>query len=187
MVFTERSRNSRQAILKAARSEFAAVGFDRATIRSIAAAAESDPALVMRYYGSKDGLFAAAVDVDLALPPAGPYSDLGQLLSRHFVSLWEGPQSDGTLQMLLRSAGGSPQVAERVRIVFGAQVASWVAAVAPGTSSRLAGRIATYVLGTALSRYVLALPPLATLTGDELADELGAVLQLLFDQHAAHG
>ena len=126
VVFTERSRPARESILNAAREEFAAVGFDRSTVRSVAAKAGADPAMVIRYYGSKEGLFAAATNVDLALPTPGEPADLGRLLGRHFVELWEGSRSDGTLQILLRSAAASPEIAARIRAVFADQVTAWV-------------------------------------------------------------
>ena len=52
-------------ILAAARQRFAESGFERATIRAIAADANIDPSMVMRYFGNKDQLFAAAADFDL--------------------------------------------------------------------------------------------------------------------------
>ncbi|MFZ0875271.1 MAG: TetR family transcriptional regulator, partial [Pseudonocardiaceae bacterium] len=60
-----RSDATRAAILAAARERFAADGYERATIRAIAADASIDPTMVMRYYGNKEGLFAAASEVDL--------------------------------------------------------------------------------------------------------------------------
>ena len=232
VVFTERSRPARESILKAAREEFAAVGFDRSTVRSVAAKAGADPAMVIRYYGSKEGLFAAATNVDLALPTPGEPADLGRLLGRHFVELWEGSRSDGTLQILLRSAAASPEIAARIRAVFADQVTAWVESAprvasepnpqvssdsappissdsAPPISSesarpisprtdppissesghgdrvdhagRQAARVATYVLGTALCRYILELPPIAGLSQEALAQEVGSALQLLLD------
>ena len=49
-----RSDATRNAILAAARERFAADGYERATIRAIASQAEIDPAMVMRYFGSKE-------------------------------------------------------------------------------------------------------------------------------------
>ncbi|WNV89461.1 TetR family transcriptional regulator [Umezawaea sp. Da 62-37] len=65
---TETSRDAKRArtaqrILDAARQEFAARGFDGATIRSIAAAAGVDASLVMQHYGSKAALFTTAVQL----------------------------------------------------------------------------------------------------------------------------
>ena len=54
---------TREAILEAARAAFAAAGYDRATIRGIAAAADVDPALVLHYFGTKEELFEAALEL----------------------------------------------------------------------------------------------------------------------------
>src|ERR1700751_3967750 len=62
------SAETKAAILAAARTGFAEPGFERATIRAIAADANIDPSMVMRYFGSKDQLFAAAADFDLQIP-----------------------------------------------------------------------------------------------------------------------
>jgi AcrR family transcriptional regulator len=74
-------------ILAAARERFAESGFERATIRAIAADANIDPSMVMRYFGNKDQLFAAAADFDLAIPDlSGVDSDqVGARLVKHFV------------------------------------------------------------------------------------------------------
>jgi AcrR family transcriptional regulator len=62
---------TRQAILAAARRQFAERGWDRATIRAIAEDADVDPALVLHYFGSKTVLFSAAMtwpfDTDAAV------------------------------------------------------------------------------------------------------------------------
>src|SRR5437899_8096615 len=95
------SDRTRSAILTAARERFAAVGYERATIRAIAADAAIDPALVMRYYGNKERLFAAAATFDLRLPnlAALPRGAVGGALVTHFLDRWE---SDDTLMALLR-------------------------------------------------------------------------------------
>ncbi len=66
------SEQTKAVILAAARERFAADGYDRATIRHIAADAAIDPSMVMRYFGSKERLFAAAADFDLRLPDVPP-------------------------------------------------------------------------------------------------------------------
>ncbi len=62
------SAETKAVILAAARERFAESGFERATIRAIAADANIDPSMVMRYFGNKDQLFAAAADFDLDFP-----------------------------------------------------------------------------------------------------------------------
>src|SRR5213080_4165623 len=98
-----RSERTKAAILAAARTHFAASGYERATIRAIAADAGIDPSMVMRYYGNKEKLFAAAAEFDLHMPDlsAVPVDQLGTVLARHFVQRWE---RDDTLMALLRAA-----------------------------------------------------------------------------------
>ena len=131
----------RPRILGAAREQFAQQGYDRASIRSIAAQASIDPALVMRYFTSKEALFAAAVDVDLMLPDLSGVAveDLGARLTRHFLERWEGALSDDVLLILLRSAVTNEQVAERLRSVFVEQVVAVLAAAGPTRRGGAAG------------------------------------------------
>ncbi|HMA45607.1 MAG TPA: TetR family transcriptional regulator [Frankiaceae bacterium] len=184
MAFTERSRAAREAILAAARRRFTAEGYERTTIRTVAADAGLDPSMVMRYYGSKDGLFVAAVDVDPRLPDLAdvPRADLGWVLARHFVGLWESDEAHETLLVLLRSAVSHPDAADRIRAVFTDQVLPLVRAATGGAADAdlRAGLISTQVLGTALSRYVLRLPPVVALDADTLAATLAPLLQHLF-------
>src|SRR5215217_6909295 len=86
---------TKQAILAAARERFAADGYERATIRAIAADARIDPAMVIRYFGSKEKLFAAAAEFELRLPALDgvPRERIGERLVEHFVRRWEGDES----------------------------------------------------------------------------------------------
>ena len=92
---------------------------------------------------------------------------------------WEGDLADELVILLLRSAGAHNAAAEQLRTVFGQQVAGYVRQVthdAPD-STRRAGLIATQVLGLALCRYVLGLPPVAEMPAEELAAAIGPTLQ----------
>lgn len=173
------SVGTRLVIRAAARERFARDGYDRTTIRAVAGDAGIDPSMVMRYFGSKEGLFADAVDLDLRLPDlsAAPRPALGGLLAGHFVDRWE--EGDELLMILLRTAATNPVAAERVRSIFTEQL---VAAVTQLTgdaaeASRRAGLVATQVLGLALCRYTLALPPVVAMTRDEVVDWVGPTLQ----------
>ena len=181
MSFSARSEPTRAAILTAARRRFAADGFERTTIRAIAAEAGIDPSMVIRYYGSKDGLFAAAADLDLRLPDLAevPRDQLGQALVRHWVSLWDGGPSDELLIILLRSAVTNEGAAEQLRSVFGAQVAKAVAVVVddPAEAATRAGLVATQMLGLALCRHILQLPPVVALDAEALIASVSATIQ----------
>ncbi|WIX99373.1 TetR family transcriptional regulator [Amycolatopsis mongoliensis] len=175
-----RSDATRATILEAARRRFAADGFRRATIRSIAADADIDPSMVMRYYGSKDGLFAAAVDVELDLPDlaAADPGTVGELLTRQFLVLWERPPTDEILLTLLRSAVADDAVVEKMRQVFARQVTPAVLRFGdPADAPRRAGLVVSQLLGLALTRYVLRLPPVVALTPAEVVAEVGPTVQ----------
>jgi AcrR family transcriptional regulator len=176
-----RSDATRATILQAARRRFATDGFRKATIRAIAADAAIDPSMVMRYYGNKDGLFAAAVDVNLDLPDlsAAPPETLGAVLIRQFLVLWETPPRNEILLTLLRQAvAGDAAIVDRVRRVFAEQVMPAVLRFGdPTDAAHRAGLVATQLLGLALCRYVLCLPPVVAMTGDQLVTDIGATVQ----------
>jgi AcrR family transcriptional regulator len=181
MAFTERSRAAREAILSAARRRFTEEGYERTTIRTVAADAGLDPSMVMRYYGSKDGLFSAAADVDLRLPNLVDVRspELGAVIAQHFVTLWESDWGQGTLLTLIRSAASHPEAAQRVRAVFAEQVIPLVReAVGDRADADVrAGLLSTHLLGTALCRYILRLPPIAAMDLDALVAAMAPVLQ----------
>ncbi|MFE7114839.1 TetR family transcriptional regulator [Streptomyces sp. NPDC057654] len=164
-----RSDGTRAAILDAARRRFAEHGYDRTTIRAVAADAGIDPAMVMRYYGSKDRLFEAALAIDLRLPDLRdvPRADIPRRLVRHFLDRWEGDPADDALMLLLRCAVTNERAAERVRAILAGQV---VPALATVTDARRTGLLSSQLLGLALTRYLLRVPVIADLTADEVAD-----------------
>ena len=179
-----RSDATRAAILAAARERFAAAGYHGATVRGIAARAAVDPALVIRYFGSKEDLFAAAAEFDLRLPDLDgvPKAAVGAALVNHFFDRWEG---DETLMALLRTAATNEPAAERMREIFATQLLSVVCRLRGeprGRAATRAGLIATQMLGVALCRYVLKLPPVVTAKPATLVSWLGPTIQrYLFD------
>lgn len=170
---------SHNAILEVARRQFAVAGYQGATVRGIAAEAGIDPTMVIRYFGSKDGLFAAAVGVDLQLPDLTcvPRGRLGQEVVRHFLRRWEGDLSDDVIGILLRSATTHPAAAQRLREVFAQQILPAVAAVVPDDPEDRAALMASHLLGLALCRYVLLLPPMASADPAMLERRVGATVQ----------
>lgn len=173
-----RSDGTRAAILAAARERFAAEGYERATIRAIAADAGIDPSMVMRYYGNKEKLFAAAADVELRLPDltAVPPDQVGTRLARHFLDRWE---RDEAMAALLRAGATNEAAAQRMRGILATQLVPVVAAVCPDPSQAptRAALVASQVLGAALCRYVLRLSPFAEMPAEEVVAWLGPTLQ----------
>jgi AcrR family transcriptional regulator len=174
-----RSDATKAAILAAARETFAASGYQAATIRTIAAAAAIDPAMVMRYFGNKERLFAAAAEFDLRLPDlsALPRNTIGAALVDHFLHRWE---EDETLMALLRAAVTNATAAERMQAIFATQVAPTIARLRGeprSVAATRAGLVATQMLGLALCRYVLKLPPVVALKRAEIVRRVGATIQ----------
>jgi AcrR family transcriptional regulator len=172
------AEGTKATILTAARERFAADGYERATIRAIAAEAKIDPALVMRYFGNKEKLFAAAASFDLGLPDlmALPRHCAGAALVAHFIERWE---RDDTFMALLRAAATNEAAAKRVLGVLGGQVAPVIAQLSgePTQAATRAGLVSSQILGLALCRYVLRLPPLVAMTRNEMIAWLGPTIQ----------
>ncbi|MFD7229959.1 TetR family transcriptional regulator [Streptomyces sp. NPDC059881] len=173
-----RSDATRAAILEAARERFAADGYERATIRAIAKDAGIDPSMVMRYYGNKEGLFIAASEIDLRLPELGatPGRDVGAVLVSHFLDRWE---DDEVLTAMLRVGVTNTAGAERMRQVFRSQLLPVAAGVCPVPEEvpRRAALAGSQILGMALARYVLRIPPAVDMTKDEVIAWLAPTIQ----------
>ncbi|MFF5012206.1 TetR family transcriptional regulator [Streptomyces sp. NPDC001165] len=173
-----RSDATRTAILTAARERFAADGYERATIRAIAKDAAIDPSMVMRYFGNKDGLFAAAVALDLRLPDLTrvPPDEAGRALVTHFLSLWE---ENEELTAVLRVGATNKAGAERMQGIFRDQVLPVALHVCPDPEQvpTRAALCASQLLGLALTRYVLRLPPTVALRPEEIVAWLGPTVQ----------
>ncbi|MEU3688309.1 TetR family transcriptional regulator [Streptomyces narbonensis] len=178
MTTARRSDATRAAILAAARERFASDGYERATIRAIARDAAIDPSMVMRYYGNKEGLFAAASEIDLDLPALGalPSRHIGAVLVTHFLDRWE---RDDVLTGMLRVGVTNTAGAERMRAVFAEQLGPIARGVCPDPAEapRRAALVASQILGMALTRYVLRLPPAVEMSGDEVVAWLGPTVQ----------
>jgi AcrR family transcriptional regulator len=166
---------TRAAILEIARSQFGDHGFERTTIRSVASAAGVDPALVMHYFGSKAELFAAASRFDITFPDLTDVAPdrVADVLVPMFVGAW-GPQ--GPFLPLLRAAATNPVAAEALLQVFVDQVAPALAAVVPDHAADRAALVGSQLLGLAVARYILGVPPLAGMGDAHLIEWLRPVL-----------
>jgi len=175
---TPKAKRTQQALLDTARELFSTRGFDGTTIRAIAARAGVDPAMVIRYFGSKDSLFARAAVFTLGLPDIShvPRHLVGEMLLRHFLNVWEDERAG--LAVLLRSAGTNAHAAGKVREIFSKQVQTVLATIGdPSDASRRAALVSSQLLGLALCRYVLKLPPVTQLSTEDLVAHVGPVLQ----------
>jgi AcrR family transcriptional regulator len=176
--------DTREDVLRSARELFAEVGFDRATIRAIAARAGVDPALVLHWFGSKDDLLAAALElpVDPALLLAGldPDSDLlGVELARRILTTYDAnPEVRARIAVMLRTGLGHEHATEALRDMISSSVLPMLSGVArPEDRALRATLVGTHMAGIMLGRYVLRVPGLADAPVDRVVAAVGPVLQ----------
>ena len=179
---TRRSSDTKAAILAVARTRFAVEGYQSTTIRAVARDAGIDPALVMRYFGGKADLFNAATDLDLRIPDLAdvPQAEHGERLVEHFLAHWdEGTPEGEVLMILLRSATTDAAAAASMRVLFARQLVPALRPLVADESElpQRAGLVASQMLGLALTRSVLALPPVAGMPPDALVANAGATIQ----------
>ena len=185
MAKPRRSDTTRARIINAARERFRKEGYERATIRKVARDAKIDPALVMRYFASKRGLFDAAMTVELLIPDLShhPRHKLGEALITHFLNRWEAPDDD-SLQLVLRSSASNEEAAERLRTtIFRDQIVPMVARLRgeEAHAREIAALIATQTVGLAYTRYILKLPPLVAMPRETIIRVIGATIQRYLD------
>ncbi|KQQ59533.1 hypothetical protein ASF69_10260 [Rhizobium sp. Leaf311] len=176
---TLRSQPTRDRILATARECFSQFGFEKTTIRTVASGAGVAPAMVIRYYGNKEGLFAAAARIDLQLPGLGgvAFEGMGELLVKHFLDRWEGALSDGQLQALLRAAISHTGAREELSQIFEKQLCAAIDRSGVDQPSARAALVASQMLGLALGRYILELKPLATMSPDTITSLFAPTIQ----------
>lgn len=175
---------AREAILEAARETFAQHGYDGSTIRAIARAAGVDPALVHHYFGSKEELFAATMELPVnpadVLPGvlAGDTAELGERLARLFLGVWDGAASRRPLIALVRSATSNELAAAMVREFVEHALLGRIAARLESEDAELrASLVASQMVGLAIARYVLRLEPIASSEPEAVVAALAPNLQ----------
>jgi AcrR family transcriptional regulator len=148
---------------------FAARGYEQTTIRAVAAQADVDASMVMRYFQSKEGLFTAVVTTDLRVPDlrSVPAARRGEVLVRYFVNRWEDPVGDKMIA-LLRTAVTSDAIAGQVQATFSERLIEPIAALGEEQAPERAAFIAAQLFGLALCRYIVPFEPLASLSADDV-------------------
>lgn len=160
---------TREAILDAARESFGERGYSDTSVRAVAARAGVDAALVHHYFGTKDGLFSAAIEPPFdpaAVAPAllEPGLDgLGERLVRFFLQVWDEPASRARIQGMLRSALNQEAAAALLREFVTRQLLGRVAAAVDAPDAELRASFAgTQLVGLGMLRYIVRVEPLAS-------------------------
>lgn len=176
---------TREDLLAAARAEFAASGFEGATVRAIAARAGVDPAMIKHHFGSKQGLFAASVE--LPFDPgelvekvlAGDRDNIGHRLALTFLTMWDSAGGTSALSVV-RSAVQTDDGSALMRRFFIERVMrrgftefmGWT----PEAQWR-ANLVASQLVGLLIARYVVRFEPLASASVEQAARAVGPNLQ----------
>lgn len=174
---------TRAEILAAARAHFSRVGYEAGTVRGIATEAAVDPALILHYFGSKHGVFRAAIDfpVDPAdfvprlLAPG--LEGLGERLVRFFLETWDSP-AGSPLLALIRSVVASEEAAALMREFVSREVLGRLAKALEVDQPQLrASLAASTLIGMAMLRYVIKVEPLASARPEVVAGWFGPTVQ----------
>jgi AcrR family transcriptional regulator len=167
---------TRDAILTAARRRFATRGYDATSLRGIAIEARVDPALVIHYFGSKEGLFVAAVGLPAEFPgllgglAALPPGDFAQALVRTYLRVVDSDQSRNAILALVRSAVSNEKAATMLREFLTSALLTVIAGQVGREDAQLrASLVAAQLIGIAMLRHVFHVEPLVRATHDEIA------------------
>ncbi len=176
--------DTRDRILNIARELFARNGFDNTSIRSVAAGAGVDSALVHHYFGTKERLFTAAIHIPIdpmtVLGPLrqAPVEELGLKLPSMLLALWDSELGVGVLATIrsLLSGADVGLVRSFMREVIVEEIASRVDNP-PGSGIIRAEFVASQLVGVVMARYILELQPFASLPAQQIAETIAPNLQ----------
>ncbi|MFP3881362.1 MAG: TetR family transcriptional regulator [Actinomycetota bacterium] len=179
------SPDTRSEIIDAAKRVFGKMGYDRATVRGIATEAGVDPSLIYHYFGAKDELFAASIDIPIPAAEAlrsvfaADREDLGRRLAETFFFVWEQETARASLLGILRSAiGGEDQAAEAFRQFLTASVLDQISPLIGGENPRLRALLmASQLVGVAMTRYVMRLEPIASAPIEDIIELVAPRIQ----------
>ena len=170
---------SRDAVLAAAKQRFATEGYEKTTLRAIAQDAHVDPSMVLYLFGSKEALFREslrlildpAVLVAALTGEADDDPDIGTRMVRMYLRIWETPDTAASMRAMLQSATSNSDAHEAFRGFMQNYVLTAVSGVlGGGEQARLRAMLAaSQLVGTAMLRYIIEVPPLATLSAEEVA------------------
>ncbi|WP_353651339.1 TetR family transcriptional regulator [Nakamurella sp. A5-74] len=177
--------STREAVLAAARARFAADGFAGTTIRGVAGDAGVDASQVMQFFGSKNGLFAAVMEVpasalqrfDTAFE--GPDEHLGERVVRAYLQAWDGPAAESEpLMAMLRSAVVTVTARDQLREFIQSRLVHGMAGRGDEAILR-AGLAASLLIGVVVGRRVVGVPALVDAEMEVLVRTLGPSFQRL--------
>ncbi|MEV6021074.1 MULTISPECIES: TetR family transcriptional regulator [unclassified Streptomyces] len=182
---TEAGPATRDRILEAAREEFSERGYEKTSVRGIAKSAGVDSALVHHYFGTKEQVFEAAIEV--AFAPAlgapeklveGSLDGVGERLTRFVLGIWENPTSRTPLLAIVRSAVNNDTAAAVFRRLVAAQLLRRIAGRLDLPDAELRAELAAaQLVGVAMLRHVIKVEPLASADLELVVAKVAPVVQ----------
>lgn len=176
--------DTRDTILAVARRGFATRGYDATSLRSIAAAAGVDPALVIHYFGSKDKLFVAATGMPATVPEllgtvaALPRGDFVRGLVRGYLQIVDSDSSRNAIIALVRSAVSNDRAAAILREMLTVELLPVIGAFTGQRDAPLrASLIAAQLIGIAMLRHVIRVDPLVRAAPEEIVALVAPVIE----------
>jgi AcrR family transcriptional regulator len=186
---------SREAVLTAAKQRFAAEGYEKTTLRAIAQDAHVDPSMVLYLFGSKEELFRESLrlilDPDVLIAAltgeADDDPDIGTRMVRTYLRIWETPDSAASMRAMLQSATSNPDAHAAFRGFMQNYVLTAVSGVLGGgeQATLRAMLAASQLVGMAMLRYIIEVPPLATLSADEVVELIAPTVTRYLSADAA--
>ena len=162
-------------MLAAAKRRFAREGYEKTTLRAIADDAHVDPSMVLYLFSSKAELFRESLrliidPVALAAAVKDGDGDIGTRMVTAYLRIWESPDTGPTMVTMLQSATSNADAHEAFRSFMQGYVLTAVSGLLGGDEqARLRAMLAaTNLVGTAMLRYVMKIPPLAELSGEQV-------------------
>lgn len=163
-------------------------------MRAISARAGVDPALVRHFFGDKDGLFAAAMDVRKEVAEgmlsvlAGDPARIGHRLAASYLHMWEHPPTAAPLKAMVRSALTDDLAMTRLRQYLMTEVLGDAIAYLPRDDPELRLALAmSHLLGIAIARHIIEIPPLVACDISALVDSAAPVVEGLLLGELAQG
>ena len=176
---------TREEILGAARAHFSAHGYDGARLRDIAAEAGVDVALVHYHFKSKDGLFAAALELPVSLSQLmadvlqeGAIEDFAARFLRRILDVWDDERVQPALVAIVRSAASHEGAAAALRQFVRAELLDRIAARLDTSDADVRSVLfGSQLLGLLMYRHVLRVEPLASMEADAVVRAMSPGMQ----------
>lgn len=185
--------DTRGQILDVARRRFLAEGYQAVTLRSVAAEASVDVALISYYFDSKKGLFGAALGL-VANPPEilaaalpGDPATRPERVLHALLATWDDADRGAELRLLVGAATQEPDLARLLAEVFEREMFARIADTLHGPHrEQRAAAMGVQLAGVVFTRYVLRVEPVASMSVDELVRHLRPGLNAALHPAPAH-